>query len=135
MHQADAINCTRSIIFTTLRGKNLLIRDSSSLIVKLRYTFIHDTKVWTNLPPRPKSQSNIHIHDTQVRTKGDLTKLTRREHYYKQKGNIGKNRSRSSRPWPLKGAFEVRRGGRGIKLINRWGAAKLMRRRSAELQK
>jgi hypothetical protein len=93
MHQTDAISCTGGLISTTLKGKNLLIRNSSSSTIKLGYTFINDIEVWTNLPPQPESQGNIHIHDTQVRTKGDPTKPTRREHYYKQKQNrnIGKN--------------------------------------------
>jgi hypothetical protein len=75
-----------------LRGKNLLIRNSSSSTVKLGYTSIHDIEVWTNLPPQSESQGNIYIHDTQVKTKGDPTKPTMREHYYKQKHNknIGK---------------------------------------------
>ena len=64
LRQADAISCTRSVIFMTFRGKNLLIRNSSSLTVKLGYTFIHDIEVWINHPPQPGSQGNIHIHDT-----------------------------------------------------------------------
>ena len=75
----------------TPRG-NLLSHDSSSSTVKPRYTFIYDIEIWTNLPPRPKGQGNIHIHDTQVKTKGDPNEPTRSKHYYKKKTNknIGK---------------------------------------------
>jgi hypothetical protein len=87
LYQVDAISCTGSVISMTLTGKNLLIRNSSPLTVKLGYTFIYDAEVWTILPPRLESQGNIHIHDTQVRTKGDSTKPMRRDHYYKHKHN------------------------------------------------
>jgi hypothetical protein len=45
LHQANAISCTESVIFTTLRGENLLIRNSFSSTIKVGYAFIHDTKV------------------------------------------------------------------------------------------
>ena len=101
LHQTNAISYIGSVISTTLRDKNFLIRNSSSLTIKLGYTFIHDIEVWTNLPPRPESQDNIHIHDTQVKTKGDSTKPTRREHYYKQKHNknTGKKQIQAKRKY------------------------------------
>ena len=81
-----------------------------------------------NLPPRPKGQDNIHINNTQVRTKGDPNEPTRPEHYYKKKKQTeiqGKNketntskrkyREKADRvqadPRTLRGALEARSGG------------------------
>jgi hypothetical protein len=128
LNQADTISCTGNVFSRTPRG-NLLSCDSSSSTVKPGYTFINDTKVWINLPPRPEGQGNIHIHDTQVRTKGDPNEPTRPEHYYKKKKKQteiqGKNQETNTSkrkyrekancvqvdPQTLRGVLEARSGG------------------------